>query len=865
MADNSFGGWLKRRRITQGWTQEQVSLQVNCSLSTLRKIEADERRPSVQLAELFAEVFKIPVNEKPAFLKFARSEGVSNFGLPDKESPWRVSSPPRSNLPASATSLIGREQETAVVCEYLLQAKIRLVTLIGPPGIGKTRLSLEAAREASPNFPDGVFFIALAPLENATLVAPAILQALGYVEDKDHSVQQQIINGIGDKKILLVLDNFEHLMDGAAPLVSSLLSACSRLKVMVTSRESLRVSGEWVYSVPTLNLPKENATVSMETAPEFPALTLFAERARAVRSDFVLTPDNIQTVSSICTRLDGLPLAIELIAARIRLMSPQALLERLNDQFILSANGMRADSIRQKTLENAIGWSYDLLSPDEQKLLIRLSIFSGGFTLEAVESMFSELFINKPIRDLIASLLDKSLIRLTVNDLGEIRYDMLVTIQQFALNYLHRIGGESETHNLHLAYFLALAKQADKEAHGPNQIEWMDRLTLELDNFRAALNWCFSSGQTSIYLQLFNALGWTWNVRWSKSEEQGWFNKIRAITNAVEHPAEYAQMLNNAGLREWRLGNYREARSILEESLSIWLKLGTGNDFGKAEALNRLGMAARWGEADINKAESYFNQSLTLFQKEEDDWGVAWNFFHLGGVASDRDQDQIALSFLEQSLSLFTELGDPWGVGRVSQFLGMLYLKKEDYKKAYFYFDQHLKNDERLRFMDGVLVALTNFGKLHSIQGDYDQAEQYYLKSLTISRSYGMKADISINLYNLGVLALHQNNFPQALHYFRDYFESARTTNEEMAARNFFIALAAVAGGTNQPEQAARLFGAAQEAENRFSSFNRAVLNRLIQMARAQLGSDAFEALQTQGRSMTLKETILFALELQHS
>jgi predicted ATPase len=832
-------------------------------LSTLRKIEADQRRPSVQIAELFAKVFKVPANEQTDFLKFARGEGIPAWGQYNEETPWRVSSPPRSNLPTSTTSLIGREQEIAVICEYLLQAKIRLVTLIGPPGIGKTRLSLETAHEISANFSDGIFFVTLAPLDNPALVAPAIFQVLGYVEDKDYSTQQQIINGIGDKQILLVLDNFEHLMDGAAPLVSSLLSACSRLKVMVTSRESLRVSGEWVYSVPTLNIPKENSTVNMETAHTFPALTLFTERARAVRSDFMLNADNIQTVSSICAQLDGLPLAIELIAARLRLMSPQTLLERLNDQFILSANGMRADSTRQKTLENAIGWSYDLLSPDEQKLFIHLSIFSGGFTLDAVESMYSELFTNKPVRDLIALLLDKSLIRLTVNDLGEIRYDMLVTIRQFALNYLHGIGNESEIHNLHLAYFLNLAKQADKETHGPDQIEWMDRLTLELDNFRAALNWCFSSGQTKIYLQLFNALGWTWNVRWSKSEEQGWFNKIRTLTDAFEYSEDYAQMLNNAGLREWRLGNYREARSILEESLSIWLKLGLDNDLGKAEALNRLGMVARWGESDTDKAESYFNQSLTLFQKEEDDWGVAWNFFHLGGLASDRDQDQIALSFLEQSLSLFNELGDPWGVGRVSQFLGMHYLKLGDYPKTHIYFDEHLNNDERLRFMDGVSVALTNFGKLYSLQGDYVQAEQYYLKSLTISREYGMKADTSVNLYNLGLLALHQNDLQQALLHFFDYFESTRATNEEKAARNFFIGLAAVAGGTNQLERCAKLYGAAQKTENRFSSFNRAIFNRLIQIARDQLGDDLFETLQAQGQSMTLKKAIAFALEIQ--
>ncbi len=746
MVDISFGGWLKRQRKVLGWTQEQLALQVSCSMSALRKIEAGQRRASVQTAELFAQAFNIPSNERSAFLKFARGDWQPASALLNEETPWRGPSSRRSNIPTPSTSLIGREQDIADVCEYLNKENIRLVTLIGPPGIGKTRLSLASAQQSPLAFPDGVFFIPLATIEDPSLVAPFIFQALGYVETKNKYVIEQIIDGIGDKQMLLVLDNIEHLIDDCAPLVSSLLSACPRLKIMVTSRESLRVSGEWLYQVPTLNLPRGNSSIDIETVSTFPALTLFAERARAVRSDFVLGPDNIQAVASICTKLDGLPLAIELIATRIRLMSPQSLLERLNDQFVLSADGMRPASARQKTLNNAIGWSYNLLSSEDQKLFAYLSVFAGGFTLDAVEAIFSQNFPNKSVPNLIASLLDKSLIQHTSDD----RYDMLVTIQQFALNSLRQMGAENEMRDRHLAYFLQFAEQADKEAHGPDQIEWMDRLTKELDNFRAALNWCFSSGKTKVCLQLINTLSWTWNVRWSRSEENGWFNKIRSMQDVVEHPADYAQMLNNIGLREWRQGNYGEARSALEESLTIWLKLGQTGDLGKAEALNRLGMAARWGEADINKAESYFNQSLTLFQRQEDDWGVAWNLFHLGGVASDRNQDESALTLLKQSLSLYNELGDPWGIARVSQFLGMLYMKQGDYKNAGLYFDQHLKNDERLGFMDGVLVALTNFGKLYRLQGDYSQAEQYYIKSLAICCEYGTRLDIGIKLYKLG-------------------------------------------------------------------------------------------------------------------
>ena len=422
----SFGEWLKRKRKALDLTREDLAKQVGYSAATIRKIEDEERHPSTQVVERLAEVFNIPQTERSLFFKFARGDLKSAPAQSGEDTPWRGS--PRStltNLPAPTTSLIGREKEIVDIRGYLQKADIRLVTLVGPPGIGKTRLSIESARAALPDFPDGVFFVPLASLDDPNLIPSAMAQALGYVGARNLSTTEQLKEGIGDKNILLVLDNCEHLIEVVASLTSDLLSACSHLKILATSRESLRILGEWLYAIPAFDLPTEGSSLAVENVSKSPALMLFAERAR----------------------LDGLPLVIELIAARIRLMTPHALLERLSAQFVLTADGMRAASERQKTLRNAIDWSYGLLPPEEQKLFAYLSVFSGGFTLDTVEAMFSQFSMNKPVPNLIASLLDKSLLQPDTAERTETRYTMLMTIQEFARTRLHQMGEETEIRN----------------------------------------------------------------------------------------------------------------------------------------------------------------------------------------------------------------------------------------------------------------------------------------------------------------------------------------------------------------------------------------------------------------------------------
>src|SRR5688500_15564544 len=340
----SFGYWLRLKRKALDLTRGALADRVGCSVSMIRKLEDEERHPSAQIAELLAEIFNIPLTDRPAFLRFARGDWRSAPSLADEEAPRRVSTPalpqqPRSNLPATFTSLIGRDKDIAAVHDYLTNPDIRLVTLIGAPGIGKTRLSIASASKSLAEFPDGVFFVALAPLDQPSLIPSAIAQALGYIEKNNLSPEEGLIEGIENKRMLLVLDNCEHLIEDVARLASSLLSACSRLKILITSREALQIPGEWLYSVPALNMPKEYSIVDVETVSEFPALVLFAERARAARSDFALNAENIRAVASICSQLDGLPLAIELIAARVKTLSLEQIAARLDDRFALLTGG----------------------------------------------------------------------------------------------------------------------------------------------------------------------------------------------------------------------------------------------------------------------------------------------------------------------------------------------------------------------------------------------------------------------------------------------------------------------------------------------------------------------------------------------
>jgi predicted ATPase/transcriptional regulator with XRE-family HTH domain len=859
----SFGEWLKNQRNGRGLTQKQLAQQIGCATITLRKIESEERHPSAQIVQRIFEVFHIPEKEQIAFLRFARGDWTQAPSRLVDDTPWLASDiAMHSNLPASPTSFIGREQETTKVHEYLLDPHIRLVTLIGPPGIGKTRLSLAAAREVISDFPEGTFFVALAPVETSGLIPLTVVQTLGFVETELKSPIEQLKNGIGDKQMLIVLDNLEHVIDAAALLVSDLLSACPRVKILTTSREALRVPGEWVYPLPTLKLPTDAQlqSMDMEQDQQYAALTLFAERARAVRPDFLLTDDNLPTVATICTQLDGLPLAIELIAARIRWMSPQALLAKLNDQFILSADGMRAVPVRQKTLNNAILWSYNLLTPEEQNLFARLSIFSGGFTVDAAVAIFSRIVTNKSVSDLIALLADKSLLQITFDSQGKLRFTMLVTIQQFALDRLRYLGEETEIRNRHLAYFLDFAEQADKQIHGPDQANWLNLLEMEHNNFRTTLDWCVSQQKTESALRLLGALGEAWHIRCHHYEARSWFNKIRTLPDTKDYPAYYASLLNHLGRHNWVLGDMREARTLLEESQEIWLGLGSGGERGLAETFRWMGAVALWGESDKNKAQSYFEKSLELSQKNDDHNGKAVSLFFLSRI---NDSDDSAVGLLEESLNLFQQMGNLFWIAQVFKHLGWRSRDQGNFQKAHLYLTDYLAIYEEIGFKQGIMHGLWDMGRLFHHEGDYDQAEGCYQQFLHFSREYGLQRDEALANFSLGLISLQRNDFVLTAQYFKENYWLTHAVNEKLSTSLLLYGLAAVASGLNEPERAAKLYGAMQGIFGRSPSswWDQEKLDWHIEISREQLGEKRFDELAAEGCAMPLDQAVKYALE----
>ncbi len=562
----------------------------------------------------------------------------------------------RLDLPIPPTPLIGREQELAEVQRRLLDPHVRLLTLTGTGGTGKTRLALAVAQRLKAAFEDGAVFADLSPLSDAELVLPTLARSLGLREIAGQHPLTTVVDELRSRQMLVVLDNVEHVL-GAVAELATLLEACPGLRVLATSRIPLRLYGEHEFPVPPLALPDPRGPRDVASLAHSPAVALFVQRAQAVRPDFQLTEANAAAVAEICARLDGLPLAIELAAARVKLLPPQALLARFDSRLRLLTGGARDLPARHQTLRGAIDWSYSLLEPAEQALFRRLGVFVGGATLEAVAAVWDgagEL----DVLEGLTSLLDKSLLRQGEGADGEPRFGMLETIHEYALEKLAEHGELDRAQRAHAAFFLALAEQAEPKLRGFEQPAWLSRLDREHDNLRAALRWATERGETEIALRLAGALWLFWRVHGPLSEGQRWLDLALGLAGNVP-PAARAKALSRAGSLAWARGDYDRAVALCQASLGLARTLG--DPWEIAFPLIYLGHVSR-GRGDYAAARAYHQDCLELFRASGDAWGISVALDNLGLVEGDLGRYDAARALQEESLALGRELGDEWGI-----------------------------------------------------------------------------------------------------------------------------------------------------------------------------------------------------------
>jgi predicted ATPase/predicted Ser/Thr protein kinase len=682
-----------------------------------------------------------------------------------------------SNLPVPRTAFVGRDKELAAAKGLLLRRDVRLLTVTGPGGIGKSRLALEVARDTAEHFPSGVYFVSLAAVSDPSLITFAIAQTLGVRETggQPHleTLKEYLQNSLRAPTLLL-LDNFEHLV-AAAPMLAELLALAPSLKILVTSRAALHVYDEHEFPVPSLALPDSKSLPPLEALSQYSAIALFIQRATAVKPDFEFTEDNAPAVAEICARLDGLPLAIELAAARLKLLPPSAMRTRLASRLQLLTGGARDLPARQQTLRQTIDWSYDLLSAPEQKLFRRLSVFLGGCTLEAVESVCdTKKDLGLDVLEGMASMVDKSLVQQIEQAEGEPRFVMLETIREYGLEKMATSGEEPLTRRAHAAYCLVLAEEGAAKDSGANQTEWLDRFEVEHDNFRTALEWLTKTDDAEWGLRLGTALFRFWEMREYLTEGRDWLGKLLKLGGAagptktrlralfaagvlageqgdyifadalIKESSEIARQLedkrsiaiasNALAVNARDRGDIAASRALFEESLVLWRELR--DPLAVARALSNLANVVKL-QGDYTHARSLHQECLSIFRELGDKTGIAWALNHQGDVLRDQGDSVAARSLYEQSLATFRELGDRWGIAGSLADLGNLARAERDYRTADSLYRESMRVFQELEHKRGIARLLECFACSAASQSEPERSLRLAGAAAALRQSLG--------------------------------------------------------------------------------------------------------------------------------